>query len=318
MDLDDEDIPLSASERRSLLDALTAEVRAADASRSVAELERSLNRLVIGTQWSLPTIGAGARLFRVRKMARKPTTVAEVGAPPEGVASAGRVNEPSCSVLYLADTPATAISEVRSGEGTYCLTEWRVIGKGMMLANGGIVEGDLEAVFGHGDQARADVGGVVDDEVRQLFSSIFRLTPGDDPSLYRWSIAAARAVGFSHLCERTARSDEGGHTSLEGRHPFGGVAYVSVRSDRRRVNFAFNDVGQKHVELVNVQWVEHHGDGETSGIDFASSWGADGAIQWLGRPANLVIAPGGGAKLTKVDASVWKFETIDGEVPGFS
>jgi len=318
MSLNDEDVPLTAAERRSLLDALTAEVQATAASRSVAELEHLLNRLVVGTQWSLPTIGAGARLFRVRKMDRKAINVAEAGAPPGGAASAGRVNEPGCSVLYLADSPATAISEVRSGEGTYCLTEWRVTENRVALANGGIVEDDLVAVFGTGDKAAADVGGYVDDEVRQLFTTIFRLAPSDNAALYRWSIAAARAVGFSHRCGRTARSYQDGRTKFEGRHPFAGVAYVSVRSDQRRVNFAFNDLGQAYVELTNVQWVEHRGDGETSGLDFASSWNADGTIQWLGRPAKLVIPPGGGANVTKVGANVWKFETIDGEVPGFS
>ena len=105
---------------------------------------------------------------------------------------------------------------------------------------------------------------------------------------------------------------------LEGRHPLAGVAYVSVRSDQRRVNIAFNDLGRTYVELVNVQWIEHHGGGTTSGIDFASSWLADGAIQWLGRPANLVIPPGAGAKITKVEQNVWEYETLDGDVPGFS
>ncbi len=43
--------------------------------------------------------------------------VREMGAPPERVASAGRINQEGISFLYVADSPETAISELRPWRG---------------------------------------------------------------------------------------------------------------------------------------------------------------------------------------------------------
>lgn len=283
----------------------------------MVELTQLLKRLLVGSRWSIPTLRAGARLFRVRRMHQLPASIAEVGPPPEGKAIIGRLNEAGNSVLYLSDTPDTAIKEVRLGTGTYCLSEWQITEPRVALVNGGISDEDLHAVFGPETRPGAEVDGLVDDELRRLFRSIFTLVPDHDPTAYRWSISAAMAGGFAHVCERTGRFERNGNTVFQGLYPFAGIAYASVRSDKRRVNFAFNDLGRKYVDLRNVQWVNHHADGSISGLDFATAWDLDGGIEWLGRPANFILPAGGAAKLMKVAEDVWAYEALDGDVPGF-
>lgn len=313
-----QDIPFAAPERRQVLDAITKELNSAGAPRSIKELAPPLKRLLIGTRWSIPTIGAGARLFRVRRTRHPPSEIAEIGAPPKGKAGIGRVNNAGDSVLYLSDTPDTAINELRLGAGCYCLSEWRVTEPRVGLANGGITEEDLLAVFGSENQPVTDVGGQIDGEMRDLFRSIFKLVPDHDPALYRWSISAAMAAGFAHACERTGRSEQNGATVFEGLYPFAGIAYTSVRSDKRRVNFAFNDLGQTYVTLKNIQWIDRRADGSIAGLDFATSWNPNGRISWLGRPAIFSIPQGGTARLTKLSEAVWTYESLDGHLPDFA
>jgi hypothetical protein len=314
----DENVPFTSQERRQVLDAIAKELNSVGAPRSIEELAPPLKRLLIGTRWPMPTIGAGARLFRVRRTQHPPSAIAEIGAPPKGKAGIGRVNNAGDSVLYLADTPDTAINELRLGEGCYCLSEWRVTEPRVGLVNGGISEEDLLAVFGPENKPIADVGGQIDGEMRDLFRSIFTLVPDCDPALYRWSISAAMAGGFAHACERTGRSERNGGTVFEGLYPFAGIAYASVRSDKRCVNFAFNDLGQTYVTLRNVQWIDRSADGSIAGLDFATSWNPHGRISWLGRPAKFSIPSGGTARLTKLREAAWTYESLDGHLPDFA
>jgi len=318
MTAEDGDAPLTPRERRQALDAIKVELTSGRPSRPFEEMTHFLKRLLIGVRLPGPIVGAGARLFRARRMARLPGSIAEVGAPPDGKASIGRLNDAGSSVLYVSDTPDTALNEIRQGTGTYCLSEWQVAEPRIALVNGGISDEDLHAVFGPRSESSAEVGDLVDDELRQLFKSIFTLVPDHDPKLYRWSIAAAMAGGFAHVCERTDRSEQAGYTHFEGRYPFAGIAYASVRTDKRRVNFAFNDLGRTYVKLQNVQWIDRHDDGSISGHDFATSWDVHGGIAWLGRPAMFTIPPGGAAKITKASETVWTYEALDGDVPGFA
>jgi hypothetical protein len=318
MNAEDLDVTFTPAERKQVLDAIAADLTSVQASRPVEEVAHLLKRLLVGVRWSIPTLGAGTRLFRVRKLQRSPDSIADVGAPLEGRAAIGRLNNAGNSVLYLSDTPDTAIKELRLGAGTYCLSEWQVTEPRVALVNGGISDEDLHAVFGPENMPGAEIGGLVDDELRHLFRSIFTLVPDHDPTLYRWCIYAAMAGGFAHVCERTGRFQQDGHTVFKGLYPFAGIAYASVRSDKRRVNFAFNDLGRKYVDLKNVQWIDGNEDGSFSSLDFATSWDEKGAINWLGRPANFAIPAGGAAKLTKVGENVWRYETLDGDVPGFA
>ena len=314
----DENGPFTARERQQLLDAIAKELKFVGAPRSIEVLGRPLKRLLIGTRWPIPTLSAGARLFRVRRTQRPARSIAEVGAPPKGEVGIGRVNNAGDSVLYLSDTPDTAINELRLGAGCYCLTEWRVTEPHVGLANGGISEEDLLMLFGMETQPVADVGGLVDSEVRDLFRSIFTLLPNHEPALYRWSISAAMAGGFAHAYERTGRSERNGVTVFEGLYPFAGIAYASVRTDKRRVNVASNDLGQAYVTLRNIQWIARRDDGSIAGLDFATSWNPDGRISWLSRPANFSIPPGGAARLTKVSEAALTYESLDGHLPDFA
>jgi hypothetical protein len=252
-------------------------------------------------------------------MNEKPHYKSDLGAPPPGVAGIGRLNEQGHSVLYLADSPATAFLEAKLGPGTYALSEWRIAQEKVALANGGMSQRFLAKLFPNDlDGDRKITEGSEDLEVAALFRKIFTLAADADPLLYRWSIACGRVNGFAHLCERTGHRTIDGNTQLSGRYPFSGIAYASTRSDRDAVNFAFNNLGQTYLRLHHVQWVARANDDSFSSLDFASQADESGRITWLGRPARYVLAPGAAAQLRKVERNVWTYEQLDGTLPEFA
>lgn len=122
-------------------------VLAAGQPPAMEYLVKKLEPLSIGLRQKIPVVSAGTRLFRVRKLETMPHALAEVGAPPPGIAPINRLNEPGQSILYLADSPDTAFSEARATAGRYCLSEWRVQQPQVALANGGIHMDLLKAHF---------------------------------------------------------------------------------------------------------------------------------------------------------------------------
>src|SRR5688500_5346996 len=107
-------------------DDLIREIRATVAAGTTPAMEPMVNRLEplsIGLRQKTPIVLAGARFFRVRQLEAKPSGKSEAGAPPNGVAPIGRLNEPGQSILYVADSPDTAFSEARATTGQYCLSE---------------------------------------------------------------------------------------------------------------------------------------------------------------------------------------------------
>ena len=231
----------------------------------------------------------------------------------------GRLNDIGQSVLYVADSPDTAFAEKRANPGEYCLSEWRTHPERVALANGGMPLSLLRSRFPNNfDPQTGALGGIEDDQVLELFRKIFAMDVRGDHERYRWSIACGLACGFAYLCERTSARELDGNTEWGGRYPFAGIAYVSVRTDKDAINFAFNDLGQTLLRLENVQWVALHPDGSFSGLDFASYWEADGEIAWEHRPARFQIQPGGAARVVKIAETVWKYETVDGSIPNFA
>lgn len=285
---------------------------------SVTGLATRLGELAIGIPQRVPILFSGARLFRVRKMEAKPHAVHEVGAPPVGVASIGRLNEQGQRILYVADSPATAFAEARSAPGDYCLSEWNVNVAKLALANGGLTSEMLSERFPEivGDSGVA-VAGVEEERVLRLFRQIYTLSVTDDGRLYRWSIACGLANGFAHMLERTETKEVDGSTEWEGRYPFSGLAYPSVRTGRPSVNYALNDVGMTKVDLKQIQWTRLSANGSYTRLDFADAWERDGAIKWLNRPANVLLDPGQAARATKMAEAIWEFEMLDGSVPRF-
>jgi len=81
-----------------------------DAHIDVARLEQLLEHLPaddVPTEWFRARIRDGDAAY----------PVAEMGAPPKRIASHGRANPPGIPYLYLASTPATAVSEIRPHTG---------------------------------------------------------------------------------------------------------------------------------------------------------------------------------------------------------
>jgi hypothetical protein len=76
-----------------------------------------------GTRWHRARMGAKQRAADFEDVGGPPTYFYEahkdksIGAPPVGVAAAGRVNRPGVSYLYLASDPATAAAEIRPHPG---------------------------------------------------------------------------------------------------------------------------------------------------------------------------------------------------------
>jgi hypothetical protein len=123
--------------------------------------------------------------------------------------------------------------------------------------------------------------------------------------------------GFAHVCERTKTEQIGVNTEFHGRYPFSGIAYRSARTDKPAINFAFNDLGQTYLRLNHVQWVKRYSDGSFSGLDIAHTWNEQGALRWMGRPAQFQLQSGQAAKSTKIAENTWAYENLDGSIPVF-
>jgi len=85
---------------------------------------RSISATVkTGTRWYRARMGATQVAANFTEMGRPPTYFYEghkdqsIGAPPVGVSTAGRVNRPGVSYLYLASTSETAAAEIRPHPG---------------------------------------------------------------------------------------------------------------------------------------------------------------------------------------------------------
>jgi hypothetical protein len=307
-----------------LITTLERELRARTVPDNVDALSERLQPLTLGLRQEAPVLLADTRLFRIRRMNRKPDSMREVGAPPPEKSSIGRLNDDGQSILYCADTPETAFAEARGPvAGEFCLSEWRVTAQRLGMVNGGISPTMLAArcpIKIGGDPSFPTTKLPEEEELILAFHrEIYTLDVGAVPALYRWSIACGLANGFSHRCGRTSvETTADGNTKFNGRYPFAGIAYPSMRTGQAFWNFAFNDCGQSQIRLEHVQWIRRSGDGSWTSRDYANAWDSDGRILWKNRPANFELKPGEQFKLIKVAPDVWRYETEDGSVPWFS
>jgi RES domain-containing protein len=303
-----------------LLDVLKSEFAKRIVPQSGEELSNRLDPLSVGLIHQVPVLGAGARMFRIRAMGQKASSTNDIREPPPDAAPIGRLNEKGQSALYLADSPDTAFAERGAAAGDYVLSEWRVTANKLALANGAVPPAILAQRFPKQDfkkdpnfSPRQDA-----ETVQHFFREIYLLDVGENPLLYRWSIACALVNGFAHKCDRVKTSETPeGFTHWQGRCPLSGIAYPSVRTNQKSLNYAFNDRGREHVKLDHVQWVRRAQDGSYSSLDFANEWDADNVICWQNRPAHFQLKQGESAKITKITETAWKYETADGSIPWF-
>jgi len=303
-----------------LLGSLKKELREGATPQSVEGLRERLDPLSIGLIHQCPTLGAGARMFRIRAMAEKPKSLDNVGQPPPELSSIGRLNEKGESVLYLGDSPETAFAERGKLGGVFILSEWRVTAEKLALANGAIPPAILAQRFPK-QEFEKDPNFLPKPEaekIQDFFRDIYTLDAGNNSLLYRWSIACASVNGFAHKCDRV----EGGQTPdgltrWQGRCPFGGIVYPSVRTNQKSLNFALNDHGRSYVKLDHVQWVRRDENGSYISLDFANDWDGKKIIHWQNRPANFQLKAGEKAKVTKIAETVWRYDTEDGSIPWF-
>src|SRR5438552_3934091 len=130
-----------------MIEAVSTELRSRTSPSSIEELVELLNPLSIGLKHHGFTLPIDTRMFRVTKCAEKPDLLEKAGAPPKGAPRSGRLNEAGQSVLYLADSPATAFAEVSATSGEFCLSEWRTTAPNLSLAHGGISADKLAELF---------------------------------------------------------------------------------------------------------------------------------------------------------------------------
>jgi hypothetical protein len=305
------------------LENLRRELELRNTPPSVEELSQRLGCLAIGIPQRIPISFFDFRMFRIRRMDRKPERTTDAGAPPSTVEPPiGRLNDRGQRILYLADSPDTAFAESRAGAGEFCLSEWRVNVHKLAMANGGIPPAMLSSRFSkeiyQGTELTA-VTTAAHEMILSLFREIYTLDVEDTPDRYRWSIACGMANGFSHKCDRNSAIETAqGTTEWTGRYPFSAIAYPSVRKNRESLNFAFNDSGKAHIRLENVQWVRRSVDGAFTGLDFANAWDGESRLLWKKRPAQFVLKAGEGAKVIKIAETLWSYETADGQTPWFS
>ena len=303
---------------RETIDRIRSQMQEA-AIPSIDDLAQLITPITIGLTQPMPVIEQGGRLFRVRNVAEKPTNISLAGAPPLGVAARGRINEEGTSVLYLSDTPATALREAGIKSGVCCLSEWRVECERLGLVNGGLTQQLLKDHFPkHIGPADAPTPGDQDEEVMALFREVFTLDAKGNADRYAWSIAAGRAGGFNHKSGLKKKVKKGEFTQIIGETPFSALVYPSVRTDKLSLNYVLNHQGIEHVSLQNVQWILANGDGRLQSLDIATSWADDGTLEWKGRPAQFVLKPGEAAKLTKTGENEWDYESVDGSLPWYT
>jgi hypothetical protein len=301
-----------------LIESTLQQVRLGNPPISVEKAFEQLNPASLGLRMHIPAIASGTRMFRVRRLDAKPTNIGEIVEPPVGVAPIARLNDQGQSVLYMADSPDTAFAEVRAGPGEYCLAEWRTGRNSIALANGGFDNESLSTFFpGDLTSMESPQMGNEDQIVAELFATLFTINVFDEPRMYWWSIACGLANGFSHICERTEIMLDNGCKERLGRFSLSGIAYPSVRKDKKAVNFAWNDRGRSYLKLDHVQWVRREIDGSFSGLDIAASWDSNGELNWAGRAPHLLLGPGRSATMTKIAENTWSYQNHDGTLPIF-
>ena len=304
-----------------LLKALKHDLERRIVPTSAEEISQRLELLSIGLSQQCPVLGAGARMFRIRSMREKPTLINDVREPPPEISPIGRLNEKGQSILYLADSPDTVFAERGAHAGDFILSEWRVTAEKLAMANGAIPPAIVAKRF------PSQVSGVTPkfspkadaDEIQNLFREIYTLDVRDIPLLYRWSIACGLVNGFSHKCDRKdAGETPEGLTRWKGRCPFSAVAYPSIRTEKKSLNYAFNDRGRLHLKLDHLQWIRRFEDGSYTSLDFSNSWDNENVIHWENRPAQFQLKAGEKAKVAKIAETVWRYETEDGSIPRFA
>jgi hypothetical protein len=304
-----------------LLKALKYDLEKQIVPDSAENLRQRLEPLSIGLSHQCPVVGIRTRMFRVRSMAHKPVLINDVREPPPHLSPIGRLNDEGQSVLYLADSPDTAFAERGVAAGDYVLSEWRVTAEKLAMANGGIPPTMLLERFRQeaSDKELKFFPKEGAEEIQSFFRDIYTLDVHDNLLLYRWSIACGLVNGFSHKCDRKDGGETPeGLTRWQGRCPLSAIAYPSIRTDKKSLNFAFNDRGRLCIKLDHVQWMHRFEDGSYTSLDFANSWDNENVIHWQKRPAQFQLKEGEKAKLTKIAENAWRYETDDGSIPWFT
>jgi hypothetical protein len=287
---------------------------------SIDDAFREITPLTIGVQQRLLTLSQYWRMFRVRAMSEKPSHISDIGAPPaDKVRALGRLNDCGQSMLYLADSPHTALCEIKATEGEFCLSEWDVNVPKLLCTNGGLDPEFLAGLLPHDYTEQLHLERPVserEDELLTFIRKVFMsMLAGES---YRWSIACGMVNGFAHHCDRRNTREVEGNTKWEGMFPFGAIAYPSIRTDKVAVNYAMNDHGMSCILPPQVQWVRLNADGMITGLDFADSWGLRGNIHWQNRPANILIATEDPAVTISTSDNPWKRDAEDDYIPQFS
>jgi hypothetical protein len=286
---------------------------------SIDDAFREIKPLTINVQHRVPTLPQYWRMFRARKMSEKPLGMSDVGAPePHKVLKMGRLNDRGQSVLYLGDSPHTALCEINATEDEFCLSVWEVVARKLACANGGLHPDFLDGVLPHDYSEQLHLVRSVserEDALLAFIRKVFMATLGGDA--YRWSIACGTASGFSCHFDRKTEREIGGNMHWEGAFPFGAIAYPSIRTDKVAVNYAMNAYGIRCIIPRQMQWIRLDADGMITGLDFADSWGPSGNIHWKDRPANILDATTDPAGEINTGDNPWKRDAEDEYIPEF-
>lgn len=236
-------------------------------------------------------VGAGS--------ADKPQLRARLSYPPlERATTWGRVTRPGQRVFYASVTPDSIPFELGVQPGDHvALARWRCTPE-LMLMQVGFV-GDVLGHLGGARQpptwladAREGEFSNHDRRINAFLSRHFcqRVLPGAE-HLYKMSAAIADS-----MLENTFNF--GKLPGYTGAPRISGLLYPSVALSGTADNVAIlpaavdDSLELEWVEWRQVDWVSADACRWTS-RDFASSFGADGQIEWKGRPPQFVVPPGG-------------------------
>ncbi len=253
-----------------------------------------------------PIGGSAAELyFRARKCNTRPTSAAELGAPPaDKVVGFQRCNPPNQPMFYAASKRITALleSRVQAGDIVY-LSHW--VGAEAMRVNR-ILHSPLLDDTPLNHMFYAFIETIFSKRIHADFSTDYKLT------------AAATKVFTTEV-----RSSEDSTTEQTGKV---GLAYPSVANKFDGYNTVFHaDVAQRLLRCLHVTELRIAGIDEATGevsvefLDNANVVTEDGCIVWMGDPHAIPAALGSNRDflLMRSNGTTWSLPMNSGQTTAY-
>lgn len=293
--------------------------------RQTAEIDFLKTRLELlfrGYAISAPILMPDQMLYRGVPWGEKPSSATKLSYPPAKViTNFQRVNRPHQPMFYCSAARAAPFFELglRSGE-CVAISKWRVTKK-ILVNHVGYRQGVFNRL--RSNRATPDwkvehprVSSGTNKLVANFFASEFScVVPQGQEYLYKISIAIAEKLYQGNL-----HMDSVGE-EFDGERRFGGILYPTLAMRANSDNVALlPEFADRYLRLESVEWVrvdsvsdDFNNQYQITMLDFASSFGEGGEIEWKGRPPQWTV-PAGATFLAAVENGKWVVRNQKGEI----